>query len=71
MTKLLAEAFARIEQLPDEDQDALATALLADLASEASIDALIASRLDVLRELADEALAEHAAGSTRPLIPGA
>jgi hypothetical protein len=70
MTKLLTEAFARIEQLPDEDQDALASALLAELASESKIDALIASRPDVLRELADNALAEHAAGRTRPLIPG-
>jgi glutamine synthetase adenylyltransferase len=65
---LLAEAFSRIEQQPDADQDALAMALLADLASQTRIEALIASRPDILDELADEALAEHAAGQAE--LPG-
>jgi hypothetical protein len=69
MTKLLEKAFAEAAKLPDDDQDALAQAVLAELASERSWDELFAASADVLGELAEEALAEHRAGRTKPLDP--
>jgi len=69
MTKLLEEAFAEAAKLPDNDQDALAQAVLAELASERRWDELFAASSDVLSDLAEEALAEHRAGRTKPLDP--
>ncbi len=69
MTKLLEKAFAEAAKLPDDDQDALAQALLAELASERRWDELFAASPDVLSDLAEEALAEHRAGRTKPLDP--
>ena len=69
MTQLLEQAFAAAARLPDAEQDALARALLAELASEGAIDAALGRRPDVLARLADEALEEHRAGRTQPLDP--
>ncbi len=69
MTKLLEEAFQEAARLPDAQQDALAQAVLAELASEQRWDELFASSSDLLSELAQEALAEHRAGQTRVLDP--
>lgn len=69
MTRLLDEAFAAAAELPEAEQNALAIALLSELASEQAIDAAIATRPDVLARLADEALAEHRAGRTVALDP--
>ena len=71
MTKLLEQAFAEAAKLPEGDQDALAQAVLAELASERRWDELFAASADVLSELAQEALAEHRAGRTKPLDPDA
>lgn len=67
MTPLLEQAFAAAARLPAEEQDALARALLDDLASEHAIDARLAETPDALARLADEALAEDRAGRTEPL----
>ena len=69
MTRLLQKAFAEAAKLPDDDQDALAQAVLAELASERRWDELFAASADLLSELAEEALAEHRAGRTKPLNP--
>ena len=69
MTKLLEEAFDETAKLPDDEQDALAQAVLAELVSERRWDELFAGSTDVLSELAEEALAEHRAGRTKPLDP--
>jgi hypothetical protein len=69
MTKLLEKAFAEAAKLPDDDQDALAEAVLAELASERRWDELFASSSELLSELAEEALSEHRAGRTKPLDP--
>ncbi len=69
MTRLLDEAFAAAAELPEAEQNALASALLSELASEQAIDAAIATRPDVLARLADEASAEHSAGRTEALDP--
>ncbi|HKG92228.1 MAG TPA: hypothetical protein VKA84_10065 [Gemmatimonadaceae bacterium] len=71
MTRLLEQAFAAAARLPAEEQDALARALLADLASERAVDAALARDPGALGRLADEALAEHRAGHTEPLDPDA
>lgn len=71
MTRLLEEAFEEAARLPDAEQDALAQAVLAKLASERRWDQLFAGSTDVLSELADEALAEHRAGRTKLLDPDA
>ena len=71
MTKLLEEAFEKAARLPDAEQDALAQAVLAELASEGRWDELFAGSTDMLSELAEEALAEHQAGRTKLLDPDA
>ncbi len=65
MTKALEAAFQVASTLPDEEQEALAKAILAEV----EFDALIASRPDALEKLADDALVEHRAGRTLPLDP--
>lgn len=69
MTQLLEKAFAAAARLPAEDQDALARALLSDLASERAIDERLSATPDALARLADEALAEHRSGRTESLDP--
>jgi hypothetical protein len=69
MTKLLEKAFAEAAKLSDDDQDALAKAVLEELASERRWDELFAASADVLSELAEEALTEHRVGRTEPLNP--
>lgn len=69
MTKLLEKAFAEAAKLPAEEQDALATAVLSEIESERRWDQLFTESADTLSELADEALAEHGRGRTKPLNP--
>lgn len=69
MTKLLERAFTEAAKLPEQEQDALAAAILEELESERRWDELFERSGDVLSELAEEALAEHRAGRTRELDP--
>lgn len=69
MTKLLEQAFAEVEQLPEPEQDAFAAWIFEELASERRWAHAFASSQDVLAALADEALAEHRAGLIQPLDP--
>ena len=69
MTKLLEKAFQEAAKLPVEEQDALACAVLEELASERRWDELFAGSSDLLGELAQEALEEHRAGRTEKLNP--
>jgi hypothetical protein len=71
MTKLLEKAFAEAAKLPVEAQDALAAAILAEVASEPLWDESFRRRPDALRRLAEEARGEYLAGQTQPLDPGA
>lgn len=66
MTQLLKKAFAKASELPEQDQDAIAEIVLAELASEKRWNDLFAKSQDLLAELAQEALAEHRAGKTQP-----
>jgi len=69
MTKLLEKAFKEAAKLPDQDQDALARALLEKMASERRWDELFTASPDLLEDLANEALREHRAARTRRLDP--
>ena len=69
MTELLKRAFDAAAKLPPSDQDALAAAVLEEVAVEGLWDAAFARRPAALDKLADEAIAEHRAGRTKALDP--
>ena len=72
MTKLLEQAFEEARKLPDEDQDAMAAWLIAEIIGRSheeddDFDRLIASRPDVLDRIEEEARAEIRAGKVQPM----
>ena len=67
MTKLLAEAWARVQELEDSEQDRLALMILEEVESEQRWDELFAKSRDLLAEMAAEAKAEFEAGLTEPM----
>lgn len=69
MTRLLQEAFERVAELPQEEQNRFARFLLATLESDRHWAELFArsESEDLLERLADETLAAHRAGRTRPV----
>jgi hypothetical protein len=70
VTTLLQEAFAKAAALSPEEQDVLASRLLAELSKEDEFDRAIAASGDKLARLAREALEEYHAGDTEDLDPG-
>ena len=69
MTNLLEQAFNEAAKRTAQEQDLLASRLLAELAAEDEFDRAIAKSTDKLARLAQEALAEHRAGLTEELDP--
>ena len=69
MKDLLKKAFERAEELPRDEQDAVANWLLEELASEKRWSEAFATSQSRLAKLANEALEEHRAGRTEPLDP--
>ena len=69
MTNKLQKAFDAASKLPPADQDALAAAILEEVKVDGLWEPSFAKKPGVLERLADEALDEHRAGSTRPLDP--
>ena len=67
MTQLLEQALSEVAKLPPSEQDALAAILLEELASEKKWADLFAKSQGQLARLAEEALAEHRAGKSKPL----
>ena len=67
MTQLLERAFAEASRLPESQQDAVATLLLAELDSEQRWVGAFAASQDPLSQLADEALREFETGETLPM----
>jgi len=65
MTKLLERAFAEAGKLSSDEQDLLASRVLAELADEDEFDRAITASADKLTSLANDALAEHRAGQTQ------
>jgi hypothetical protein len=69
VTNKLKKAFDAASRLPPEERDALAAAILEEVAVEGLWDASFARQPAALDQLADEALREHRSGNTRPLEP--
>ncbi len=69
MTKLLEQAIAKVMQLPETEQDAIAAFILEELEDEARWDSAFSQSQDMLAKLAAEALAEDQAGKTQELDP--
>jgi hypothetical protein len=67
MTKLLEKAFEEAAKLPAGAQDSLAEWLLGELQSDARWSEQFSASAEKLAELAQRALAEHAAGTTQDL----
>ena len=67
MTDLLEKAFKEAEKLPPEEQDRLASAILAELESDHRWDSAFATSQKALGKLAERARQEYADGETRPL----
>lgn len=63
----LEQAFSQASALPEDQQQALASLLLEEMASEAQWQKAFASSQDVLTRLAEEALEEDRRGETRDL----
>ncbi len=69
MTNLLEQAFEKVSELPQTEQNILGKWLLEELASEKKWNRLFANSQDLLGQLADEALAEFEQGKTELLEP--
>jgi hypothetical protein len=69
MTDLLERAFAKASELPEDEQNRIAAALLDELADERKWDEAFESSQNELAALADEARAAYEAGKTEPLDP--
>ena len=69
MTLLLERAISEASRLPEPEQDALASLLLEEIASETRWSAAFADSQAQLARLAADALAEFHAGRTLPLDP--
>ena len=69
MTKLLKEAMKRVSDLPDDEQDAVASIILEEVEDEVRWRAIFAKSQDVLARLANEARAEIARGDVSSFDP--
>lgn len=69
MGRLLQKVIAETAQLPEEEQEAFAAFMLAELESERRWDDLFARSQDLLAKMAEEARQEYRAGLTEPLDP--
>jgi len=67
MTALLEQALAEVHKLPPDQQDAIATLILEELADEERWDRAFAQSHDALARLADKVRAEKQAGKVQPI----
>jgi len=67
MTKLLAQAFEKASELPEDLQDQLARELLEELAGEARWDQTLEQSGEALDRMAEQALQEYRAGKTKEM----
>jgi hypothetical protein len=68
MSTLLEKALERVVALPQDEQDAIASQILASLADEDAWKKRFAEKRDVIRRMAREALDEDDMGRTFALI---
>jgi hypothetical protein len=69
MTKLLERAVEKMKNLPENEQDAIASIILEELEDEMRWEKAFARSQDVLAKLAQEAIDEERTGKTRELDP--
>ncbi|MDJ0577287.1 MAG: hypothetical protein QNJ65_19275 [Xenococcaceae cyanobacterium MO_234.B1] len=69
MTELLEQAIANMKNLPDNEQDTIATIILEELEDEMKWEKVFADSQDMLAKLAAEAMTEYQAGKTQELDP--
>ncbi len=69
MTRLMEKAFEKARELPEDEQDAIASIILLEIESEQRWDELFnhPKSADLLSNLADEALVEARAGRATKL----
>jgi hypothetical protein len=67
MTQALSAAVATAAQLSEEEQDALAAILLAEMESEERWNALFADSPNLLERMANEAIQDFQAGRVQPI----
>ena len=67
MTQLLEKAINKAHSLPIHEQDILASIILYEIDSEKNWATSFTKSQDLLSTMANEAIAEHAAGKTKPL----
>jgi len=66
LTKLLEQAFSAASKLSEEEQDAIATLIMEELASERQWAEAFSKSQDELAKLTEEALEEFRKGKTKP-----
>ncbi len=67
MSRLLEKALEKVGALPEDEQDAIASQILASLADEEAWKKRYAEKRDVIRRMAREAVQEDERGETTPL----
>ena len=67
MSTLLEKALEKVVALPRDEQDAIASQILASLADEEAWKTRFGEKRDVIRRMAQEALEEDERGGTLPL----
>ncbi|NEQ75358.1 MAG: hypothetical protein F6K24_46135 [Okeania sp. SIO2D1] len=67
MTNVLEQALTKLSQLPENQQEAIAYLILAEIEDEKRWAENFANSQDQLAQLAEEAIAEFKQGKTKPL----
>lgn len=71
MTELLERAIARLQNLPESEQNAIASIILDEIKDERRWDEAFSRSPDILAKLAASAMAEYRTGKTQQLDPEA
>jgi hypothetical protein len=69
MTELLKQAIAKVQNLPENEQDNIAAIILEELEDEAKWEKAFTDSQDLLASLASEAMQEYEVGETQELDP--
>jgi len=67
MSTLLEQALEKVVALPQDEQDAIASQILASIADESGWKTRFAEKRDVIRRMAQEAIEEDERGETLPM----
>lgn len=69
MTELLERVIARLQTLPESEQDAIAAMILEEIEDDRRWDESFSGSSNILAKLAASAMAEYRAGKTQELDP--